>query len=405
VSARTPGMDSSTKAGGVIARLRQIPPLLWDGALALLLLGAAAAHLSTPYTGPRPLVVGGWIAFLFSALALLPLAVRRRFPFSVLLIAAGVGLVGPIFDLRDTTAQAVGLTIATYSVIAYGRTWQAVIGASLAVAVYWQHVNPGIAPWAVTYYNYLFLALVVYAGYVQNRRLAVGRSLARRREELEEQRERLAQLAVADERSRIARELHAVVAKGVQAMVGIAAAGGKAVGHADSRSQEEVGRIESSGRQALVEMRRLLGVIRGDGPVGAPGDRAPQPRLDDLPGLVERVREAGLPVSYAVDGHPDSVPAGVEVCVYRIVQEALSNVVRHCGAVPAHVDVRISESALDVDVQNAPSRHPQPPTPGGAGRGLAGMRERVAVFDGRLETGPLPGGGFAVHAVLPLGRR
>ena len=170
------------------------------------------------------------------------------------------------------------------------------------------------------------------------------------------------------------------------------------------RAREAMRAVEDAGRTALVEMRRLLGVIRADEPVGAPGDRAPQPRLEDLPGLVQRVREAGLPVSYAIDGDPDGVPAGVAVCAYRIVQEALSNVVRHCGAVAARVELRVSDSALDVAVENAP-----PPSAAAAagwrGRGLAGMRERVAVFDGRLETGPLPDGGFAVHAVLPLGQR
>jgi len=93
------------------------------------------------------------------------------------------------------------------------------------------------------------------------------------------------------------------------------------------------------------------------------------------------------------------------VCAYRIVQEALSNIVRHCGAVPAQVHLRVLEAALDVAVENAPPQRPVPPAPAGEGRGLAGMRERVAVFDGRLETGPLPDGGFAVHAILPLGRR
>jgi signal transduction histidine kinase len=151
-------------------------------------------------------------------------------------------------------------------------------------------------------------------------------------------------------------------------------------------------------------MRRLLGVIRADEPVGTPGDRAPQPRLDDLPGLVQRVREAGLPVAYTIHGDPSGVPAGVAVCAYRIVQEALSNVVRHCGAVPAQVHLRVLESALDVAVENAPPQRPLPQVPAGKGRGLAGMRERVAVFDGKLETRSLPDGGFAVHATLPLVR-
>ena len=117
-------------------------------------------------------------------------------------------------------------------------------------------------------------------------------------------------------------------------------------------------------------MRRLLGVIRADGLVGAPGDRAPQPRLEDLPGLVQRVREAGLPVSYAIEGDPDKVPAGVAVCAYRIVQEALSNVVRHSGAVAARVELRVSDSALDVAVDNVLPRRPLP-RHRWRGRGLA----------------------------------
>jgi signal transduction histidine kinase len=129
-----------------------------------------------------------------------------------------------------------------------------------------------------------------------------------------------------------------------------------------------------------------------------------QSGLDDLPGLVQRVREAGLPVSYAIDGDLAGVSAGVAVCAYRIVQEALSNVVRHSGAVSTRVHLRVSDSSLDLAVENAAPQRALPPTPIGEGRGLAGMRERVAVFDGKLETRSLPDGGFAVHATLPLVR-
>ena len=163
------------------------------------------------------------------------------------------------------------------------------------------------------------------------------------------------------------------------------------------RAREAMQAVEDAGRTALVEMLRLLGVIRADGPVGAPGDRAPQPRLEDLPGLVQRVREAGAcRCRNAIEGDPDGVPAGVAVCAYRIVQEALSNVVRHCGAVAARGRLRVSDSALDVAVENVRlavrCRRRRM-----AGEGLAGMRERVAVFNGRLETGPLSDGGFAVR--------
>jgi signal transduction histidine kinase len=241
-----------------------------------------------------------------------------------------------------------------------------------------------------------------------------GRISARRhhRAELVEHRAAQVESGAADiardaaerERTRIARELHDVVTHNMSVMVVQAQAAQTLAGSDADRAREAMRAVEDAGRAALVEMRRLLGVIRADGPVTTPGDRAPQPRMDDLPGLVQRVREAGLPVSYAIDGDPAGVPAGVAVCAYRIVQEALSNVVRHCGAVPAQVQVRVSNSALDVAVDNVPPRRPLPPPPTSEGRGLAGMRERVALFDGRLETGSLPDGGFAVHAILPLGR-
>ena len=251
----------------------------------------------------------------------------------------------------------------------------------------------------------LVLIAVWVAGRISARRQHRAELVEHRAAQVESGAADIAREAAERERSRIARELHDVVTHGMTVMVVQAQAAQTLAGSDTERARDAMRAVEDAGRTALVEMRRLLGVIRGDGPVGEPGDRAPQPRLDDLPGLVERVREAGLPVSCSIDGDPARVPAGVAVCAYRIVQEALSNVVRHGGAVPAQVGVRITASTVEVDVQNEPARRPPPPVPEGSGKGLAGMRERVAVFDGRLETGPPPGGGFAVHAALPLGHR
>jgi signal transduction histidine kinase len=215
----------------------------------------------------------------------------------------------------------------------------------------------------------------------------------------------IAREAAERERTRIARELHDVVTHNMSVMVVQAQAAQTLAGSDTGRAVEAMRAVEEAGRTGLVEMRRLLGVIRADEPAGSPQDRAPQPRLDDLPGLVQRVREAGLPVSYAIDGGRDGVSAGVAVCAYRIVQEALSNVVRHCGAVPTRVSLRVSDSSLDLAVENVAPQRALPTAPTGEGRGLAGMRERVAVFDGRLDTRSRPDGGFAVHATLPLGRQ
>jgi signal transduction histidine kinase len=248
----------------------------------------------------------------------------------------------------------------------------------------------------------LVLVAVWVAGRISARRHHRAEFVEHRALQVESGAADIAREAAERERTRIARELHDVVTHGMTVMVVQAQAAQTLAGADTDRARDAMRAVEEAGRNALVEMRRLLGVIRSDAPVGEPGDRVPQPGMDDLPQLVERVREAGLPVSWASDGDGDRVPAGVAVCAYRIVQEALSNVVRHNGAVPAHVEVRITGSAVEVDVRNERAALPPAPPAEGTGTGLAGMRERVAVFDGQLETGPLPGGGFAVHAALPL---
>ena len=298
--------------------------------------------------------------------------------------------------------------VATYSVGAHPTGRRAVIGLVVSVvpAAGWMVVQLRAGEDASEMVQPVMVLTAAWvAGRISARRHHRAELVEHRAVQVESGASDIAREAAERERSRIARELHDVVTHGMTVMV-VQAQAAQTLATTDAEQAREAMRaVEDTGRTALVEMRRLLGVIRGDGAVGEPGDRAPQPRLADLPGLVERVREAGLPVSYAIDGDPGRVPAGVAVCTYRIVQEALSNIVRHGGAVPARVAVRITDSALDLDVANEPPRRPPPPTPAGTGKGLAGMRERVAVFDGRLETGSLPDGGYAVHAALPLGHR
>ncbi len=215
--------------------------------------------------------------------------------------------------------------------------------------------------------------------------------------ELAHERERTAHLAVAEERARIARELHDVVAHGLS-VIAIQADGAEAaLDHDPSLARKPLAAIRRSAEESLAEMRRLLGVLRED---DAGADLAPQPGLAQLPGLVERARAAGIPVTLDVEGAPRPLPASVDLSAYRIVQEALTNVSKHAGGAGASVRVSWSASTLGLRVLDTGTGRGV--RVNGDGHGLVGMRERVKLHGGSLRTGALPGGGFEVSAELPL---
>jgi signal transduction histidine kinase len=256
-------------------------------------------------------------------------------------------------------------------------------------------------------------------GRAQNRRLAYTAKLEALNDQLATEQELRARWAVAEERGRIARELHDVVAHSVSVMVVQAGAARRTLAASPDQATTALGQIESTGRQALVELRRLLGLLRdGDRADGAA--LAPQPSLDHLESLAAAAREAGLPVEVTVEGDPRPLPAGVDLSAYRIVQEALTNSLKHAG--PARARVRVRYGADDLTVQ-VDDDGPGGQDAGGGlvvvtlgpegelevsgrrtegGNGLIGMRERVALFGGTLETGARPGGGYRVAARLPL---
>jgi signal transduction histidine kinase len=182
----------------------------------------------------------------------------------------------------------------------------------------------------------------------------------------------------------------------VSVMVVQAGAERMALGTGKAATSEALAAIEQTGRQALAEMRRLLGILRADGEAPA---HAPQPTLAELDELVSQVREAGLPVELRVEGEPASLPPGVAVSAYRIVQEALTNVLKHAGPAQARVVVRYGRHELDLEVADDGRR---PPQTDDAGHGLVGMRERVALYGGDFDARALNGGGFVVRARLPL---
>jgi signal transduction histidine kinase len=225
----------------------------------------------------------------------------------------------------------------------------------------------------------------------------VIRDRDRRTELAERERELAAREAVVEERARIARELHDVIAHNVSMMVVQAGAERRVVdGEANGSTREVLQTIEQIGRGALTEMRRLLGMLRSD----AEQPLAPQPGLDDVATLVTQVREAGLPVELHVDGERRALPAGIELSAYRIVQEALTNALKHAGDARATVRIRYGVDSLDLEiVDDGPGGVARA---NGGGHGLVGMRERVALYGGRFHASRNPGGGFAVRAQLPL---
>jgi signal transduction histidine kinase len=218
----------------------------------------------------------------------------------------------------------------------------------------------------------------------------------RRAEIAERERDLVAREAVVEERARIARELHDVIAHHVSMIVLQAGAERRVLDGANASTREVLETVERTGRSALTEMRRLLGMLRAD--TNEP--LTPQPRLTDLPILVDQLRAAGLPVDLRVEGDPRELPVGIELSAYRIVQEALTNALKHAGKATASVNIRYGSDSLELEIADDGAEGSTPVASGG--HGLLGMRQRVALYGGRLDAGRRPGGGFAVRVLLPI---
>ena len=220
-----------------------------------------------------------------------------------------------------------------------------------------------------------------------------------RAEQLEREREERARQAVADERARIARELHDVVAHSVSVIAVQTGSMRRRLRHERPDEAEELEATERTARQALGELRRMLGLLRAEDEGLA---LAPQPGIGDVPELVERSRGTGVEITLEVEGHPKTLAPGVDLAAYRIVQEALTNVIRHAGPARAEVVVRFGERDLQLEIADDGRGSGAVHNGDGGGHGLVGMRERAALYGGSVEAGPEPGGGFAVRARLPI---
>ena len=340
-----------------------------------------------------------------------------------LLVVAGLCWVAAA-ALQVSAPDDVVLSVAIYTVATQG-TWRRILesclftlGLVVTVAIVqssWK--DPLDAAGSVIAWVASLGALVALGRWIARRRTLIqslldrNLNLERERRQLETERDEMARQAVAVERARLARELHDVVAHHVSVMVIQAGAAQASLPPDAAAASQSIEAIRETGREALAEMRRMLGLLRsqeaaagGDGPEGA---RAPQPGLADIAALCDRTREAGVNVTTRIEGEARRLPAGIDLSIYRVVQEALTNALRHGGPgtsarlrlvyEPAMLTVEVTDDGRGVPAVGSVERPRQ-----GIGHGLVGMRERVILFGGRLETGPMPGGGYRVLAQFPL---
>jgi signal transduction histidine kinase len=342
----------------------------------------------------------GWILAPSVLLFGVPLLWRRQFPWTALLISYGTMLGLHLLGIDQnnylaSVASALLIMVAFAAVVDIG---QAVAGLVLASALLTVAALEGLTSiiWGVG----LVVGAWAAGRALRARRLLID-ELARTTEELRRSREAHAEAAVAAERTRIARELHDVIAHSVGVMVVQAGAAERMIPLDPARAVAATESVQECGRQALADLRNLLGLLRStDEDRDRAGDLTPQPGLDDVPALLSRLEDAGLSVRLDRSGTPRPLPPGVDLAAFRIVQEALTNVLKHAATPSASMRVRYAEDGVDIEVVN-PGGAPSPPAC--AGHGLVGMRERTAVHGGTFEAGPRDDGEFAVTVHLPAG--
>lgn len=391
--------------------------VLRDGAVAIvmLVLGLLAMAVSYRYLDPAdldydlPAVSTG---VLLVMAVTLPLAVRRLLPTIVVVVVTVAFCVFRVIHVPEETVSSLSLFVAIYTAGAWeDDRSRRLVGRGVAVSS-----AVGILVWSIfTKIEFVdtdaFLALTLAIGLnaaffvvawvmgdLARARRENEAELARRAEQLAAEREERARQAVVEERVRIARELHDVVAHHVSVM-GVQAGAARRILAADpERATEALASIEGSGRLAVSELQKLVGFLRSRDEADLP--TGPQPTLDDLDALIEQTAAAGLPVERRVIGRPRPIPDSVALSVYRIVQESLTNALKHAGSVPTHVVLTFTRDTLEVEVVNRRGTHPASP---GGGRGLVGMRERVAMLGGAFSSGMTGDGGYRVAASLPTG--
>jgi signal transduction histidine kinase len=342
-----------------------------------------------------------WLLTLFALAWGLPLFARRRFPVAapaatVLIIVAQAAIWGSSISYSFGAYMVVMIATAQFGLL--GPTAAGLGGAALVVAaiVFVVVRDPQGDPGDIVFVSAIasIAWLIGFAFYERNRRTV---ELTERAERAERARETEARAAVAEERARIAREMHDVVAHSLSVMVVQAEAAEAMLDGDPARARRPLAAVQQTGRDALGELRRMLGVLREMADQNP--DLAPQPGLSGIDELVDHVRQAGLPVSVRVEGDPRPLPAGIDLSAYRIVQEGLTNALKHAGPASSEVILRYGAREIELEVRDDGRGGG---SGNGGGHGLLGMRERVALYGGDLTAGPRPEGGFALVARLPL---
>ncbi len=388
------------------ARRAPLPVIPWliDSTIAF---GLAGLSLLAVASGSPDAGQGDPLSITLLLLETLPLLVRRRWPIPVLIVTLTATALHASLVQGPVVNESLGALVALFTVAERYPRRVAIIAAIVVAAVFLA-VIVGKAGTQVavagTIQTMLSVAIILALGDWARTRRQYGAAIEENARLQEAEREERSRRAVEDERERIARELHDIVTHHVSVIVIQAGAGLTALDRRPEGARTALQAIDRTSREALTDMRRMLGIL-GDAPGSpAPGDeaRAPMPRLERLGQLIEEVRAAGLPVELSLDGDRRPLDAGVELSAYRIIQEALTNALKHARGARAQIRLAYEPGAIDIEVtdQGGAGERDLGRSASG-GRGLIGMRERVALYGGEFHAGPTPTG-FRVHARLPL---
>jgi signal transduction histidine kinase len=381
-------VDRPLEARDVLDRHPRVVDLVLVGGLLLLAVADVAASAASPS-----------IEWVWAPVLTIPLLWRRRAPVGVFLMLAACAFAqwltaGPM--LADTS-----LLVALYAV-ALQEPWRRAVAAGailelgvLLATLRWAAHDPVL--------SFVFLSGMVVAAAALGRNSRVRReylsALEERAGRLERERDQQGQLSAAAERARIARELHDIVAHNLSVMTALAAGASAWVRRDPDQAVRVMDLSASTGREALADMRRLLGVLREDGSEPT----APQPGSEDLPGLLEQVRQAGLETRLEIEGDFGQLPEAMQLTIYRLVQEGLTNSLKHAGTdAEAVVNLACDGRRVDLEITDTGAADTSGVLPEGGGQGLNGMRERAAVYGGEVETGPAPDGGWRVRTRLTV---
>jgi signal transduction histidine kinase len=391
---------ASTSGAGpqAVRRPRLLDPLAVSVLLALVFTAAGLVELLTRSGVPVGYREDGLALIVLTVVSGLTLAILWWSPLASLVAAVVLLCAQALAGYEFTFAAVCVVVVASFATVAFDH-WKRAVAAGfvVAVGVIIVLIELPSVPWQAAVATWVALSVLWVVGVVIRVYRGSIERAERRAALFAADREARAREAVAEERTRLARELHDSVGHALNVVVLHAGAAQRVIEKKPELAREALGSIETAGRQALGDIERMLGILR------APDEEVSRdvtPGMGQLEALCGQVREAGLPVDLVVEGEAPPLPASLDLTAYRIVQESLTNTLKHAGKTRATVRVRYEESALAIEVLDE-GRGVTPATAGG-GRGLVGMRERVATFRGELEAGPRADGGFGVRARLPL---